>query len=124
MAKETKAQRLEKQAKAMMEKQAEEKESFFPKLMHFLERASNVKMKITVYDGKFLVTGDDHYPPEPISVGTEYNDDNMFALDALQTQVYFAESKMKEEQRIQKIKSDALAKLTFEEKEMLGLLFK
>ena len=127
MPRETKAQRLERQAKEMAEKQAEEKESFFPRLMHFLERASNVKMKITVYDGKFVVTDGtdgDYCSTKPISIGAEYNEENSIALDALQTKVHYTEASVQEEERIQKIKRDALTKLTLEEKEILGLIFK
>ena len=121
MARETKAQR---QAREEAERQAElEKASveYFPRLMALLERACKNNMELSVVDGEFHVRDrserDFLWTFAPVFTTKT----NMWDLDGLDAVCEEEEERERVWQHKQMVRRQALAKLTPEEREELGL---
>lgn len=118
MARMTKAEKtaLEQAEQELLEKQAAE---MYPVLlMQTLERASKLGWDMAVLDGFFKLydrKNGDEYRVSPVFVKRD------FSLSDLELNVGLEEGRQLAEQRLFAAKQAALAKLTKEEKELLGL---
>ena len=120
MARETKAERtarMEAQRKAQLAQQAAE---YPTKLMDVLERACKVNFEVTVVGGKFVVEDRDRreFSVKMLPTFTEQSQED---LDDLACRVWWKEEDLREAQRKAELKVAALAKLSAEEREVLGL---
>ena len=129
MARETKAQRLERE---QAEQECADYEpdmtdyliATYPRrLMVILERATTENFQIYVHDGKFHLSDVDdrlNHFELALNVG-KFDEQSEYALDDLRLAINLKESRRCEEKRKQLIKQQALDKLTDEEREVLGL---
>ena len=121
MARETKAERtarMEAQRKAQLAQQAAE---FPTKLMDVLGRACKVNFEITVDGGKFVVEDRDDRREFPAKMLPTFTEQSQEELNDLERRVRWKEEDLREVQRKAELKSAALAKLSAEEREVLGL---
>lgn len=121
MPRETKAQRIYREAQEKKELKLSRQAEYPTMLMDLLERALKVDFVMTVSEGKFMLVNQAE-PRERVSLPYEYSQDSYLELRRLETHVCYAECVRAEEQRVLKLRTDALNKLTLEERELLGLL--
>ena len=121
MAKETKAQRLEREEAERMARVEVAKATYTERLMVLLERATEENFELEVKNAQFAVTDrNDRYrqaynlPP----TWTETSDMDLFALEV---SVELKEAERAEAERKANLRTTALTKLTAEEREALGL---
>lgn len=122
MARETKAQRLEREAAERAAYEVEQAATYPQRLMAMLERATRVNFELTVEDGKFLLEDRDereHY--RVVALTLEYTQDNQETLHELDWRVDLKEEREREAQRKFQLRQNALNKLTAEERKELGL---
>lgn len=115
MACETKAERLEREAKERAESLAEEARTYLPRLMALMGRASKVNFELEVREGKFVLWDRDEYRQTEHFMFPEHNEVAEGRLYDLDVKVTWKEEAIVEA---------ALAKLTAEERELLGLSMK
>lgn len=121
MARETKAERLVREA---MEREAYEAElvaTYPQRLMAMLERATKVNFELEVREGKFVLTDRSESGHQPVELTLTYSLDNHEGLCELDWQVDVKEEKEREAERRYQLKQSALAKLTKEERDALNL---
>lgn len=127
MARETKAERTARMARLRtMLQQAQEAAEIPTKLMDVLERACKVNFEITVAGGKFVVEDRDDRREFPAKMLPTFTEQSQEELDDLERRVWWKEeelreAQLREAQRKAELKSAALAKLSAEEREVLGL---
>lgn len=122
MARKTKQQIAEAQAKYQAERVEQERAEYFPLLMKTLEDATTAGFSMCVREGKFAVrTNDGNSWKDGYHLTPEYTEDNYNVLQDLKfdvdRQLFFLE----EERRKAERRSAALAKLTDEERKLLNL---
>ena len=121
MARETKAQRearLEAETAAMT---AVAKASYTERMMAVLERAVRENFELTVKGNQFLVADRDERRASPFFVYAEWTVVSDMALYELEVSVELKEEASAELVRKAQVRGKALAKLTEEERELLGL---
>lgn len=121
MARETKAERtarMEAQRKAQLAQQAAE---FPTKLMGVLERACKVNFEVTVVGGMFVVGDRDDRLEFPAKMLPTFTEQSQEELNDLERRVWWKEEELRAAQRKVELKVAALAKLSAEEREALGL---
>lgn len=111
MPRETKAEREARQAEFLAH-------AWQYRLMKALEDASNLYWDISVKNGAFVV--DDKNRSEYI-VSPVYREANMWSLDDLERDIRSEQLRQAEVQRQYELRKNALAKLTEEDREALGL---
>lgn len=119
MARETVAQRNARQQAEREAYQAAEEAAYPARLMNVLERATKVNYELKVKDAMFVVrewNTNAQWEMTPF-----YTEDSQEALDALNYDVESEEEKRAEAERRHAAKQAALAKLSKEERELLGL---
>lgn len=122
MARETKAQRLEREAAERALYEAEQTQTYPARLMAMLERAVNANFELTVENGAFLLEDRDERRDYRRQVLTlEYTKANQETLHELDWRVEMKEEAARESERRYAVKQAALAKLNQEERELLGL---
>lgn len=122
MAKETKAQRLAREAKALQERTAEQVEQYLPKLMSALEEATTKSnYELEVRNNLFSLRDRDSRYSNLVTLSAVYSQSNWDKLDNLVWDLQFKSEARAEQERKQAMKQAALAKLTKEEKELLNL---
>ena len=121
MARETRAQRLEREAAERAAYEAEQAATYPQRLMAMLERATNQNFELEVRDAKFVLTDRDDRRDRAVELTLEYNSSNQEALHELDWRVDLKEEAEREAQRRLAVKTAALAKLSQEERELLGL---
>jgi hypothetical protein len=117
MARETKAQRMARQEQEVLLQQQELSKSYQKRLMDTLGAATKEGWTIDVEDGKFFVYGED----VTFELGLEWDWKNDHTLSDIQFQISIAENARAEERRKADLRSNALAKLSQEERDLLGL---
>ena len=123
MAKETKAERTARET-AVREAMMEEQRATYPaRLLAMLERAQDANFELRVKCGMYtLFDRDDSYSDVVLLVLTPfYTDESEEVLDGLVWVLESKEEAEKEANRKQLARQTALAKLSKEEKELLGL---
>ena len=120
MAKETKAQRLERE-QALREAIQSEMEATYPqRLMDLLERVSKLNAyRLTVENGLFMV--EERNSADYWSFSLAYSPIVNDAIDNLLWDVERKEAEVREAERRANLRRSALAKLTDEERKELGL---
>jgi hypothetical protein len=121
MARETKQQR---EAREQAEREAYEAElaaNYPQRLMEVLERAQNVQFNLTVKNGTFQLRDSDPHDYDFVALGLEYDETNQMNLEELAWILEFEEKAQAESTRQMLVRQSALAKLSKEEKELLGL---
>ena len=121
MARETQAQRAARLEAERVEREAREAEQYLPRLMTALEEATvRNSFELTVRNGQFelvdLNERDEFFVLRPV-----YTARNQVDLENLESELnYRAVQRLAEQKRLE-AKAAALAKLTKEERELLGL---
>ena len=121
MARETKAQRQEREAAERVARLEQEKQEYFPKLMELMERACKNNFELTVVDSKFKLSDrdsrDDFWSFEP-----QWSESfDLWSFTDLEYHLERKEEARQEAERKYQLRQNALAKLTAEERKELGL---
>lgn len=122
MAKETKAARVAREKVEMETHFALRKVSYPKHLMDVLQRAQvmNFEVDVEAFSMSFSVFDRDERD-SGFEVGYAYSEADDEELDSLEREVKFKEERQAEATRRTAVKQAALAKLSAEEKELLGL---
>jgi hypothetical protein len=121
MAREAKEQRLAREAAENAAYEAEQKATYPQRLMAMLERATKVDFELTVQSGWFVVTERNNRDKEEYEFSLEYGATNESNLEGLGWDVRYKEQEQEEAQRKYQLRQNALAKLSKEEREELGV---
>ena len=121
MAKETKAQREARMETETAQRVAVAKATYTERMMALLERAVKENFELTVENQCFTVRNRDARGFDSYAVTPAWNDMADCELYELEMAVESKEEEREERERLAKAKATALAKLTKEEKELLGL---
>ena len=121
MARMTKMQREAAEEAARVEQETQLRAEYPTRLMKALSQATELKFVLSVVDGAFVVTDPGERYPEVFTMSYEYNakaEQQLYDLE-LELSVKYAE--FAEKERRQQVRANALAKLSFEERELLGV---
>lgn len=125
MPRETKAERDAQMAAAAQAREAAEREAYPAALMALLERVTRHpgRYELTVNNGQFVVRDrmDTYLRESNTTLAYSWSRDTQESLERLTWQVEDYEQDLAEAERKLKVKQDALAKLTDEERDLLGL---
>lgn len=121
MARETRAQRLEREAAERAAYEAVAAATYPERLMEMLERATKVNFELAVREGKFVLSDRDDRRERNVELTLTYSAENQEALHELDWRVDMKEEAEREAERRRLVKQAALSKLTQEERELLGL---
>ena len=125
MARETKAERVAREAAAFAAAEANLAanlaESYPNRLMAMLERAVNQNFELTVRDAKFVVEDRDARRDRTVELTLTYNRANQEALYELDSRVEAKEEAEREALYRVQVRNAALNKLSQEEREVLGV---
>ena len=121
MARETKAERLAREAAAFAAAEANLAESYPDRLMAMLERAVNQNFELTVRNAKFVVEDRDARRDSAVELTLAYNRANQEALYELDWRVEAKEEAEREALYRVQVRNAALNKLSQEEREVLGV---
>lgn len=121
MAKETKAERTLREATEAMARVAEERATYLARLLAWLERAQDANFELRVKDGMYQLSDRDDRYAETVWLAPYYTEQTEAALTGFSWAVEYKEEAAKESNRKFLAKQNALAKLSKEEKELLGL---
>jgi len=122
MARETKAERLAREAQEAAQFRAEREVTYPTRLMNVLNRAQAANFEVLVQsDMTFQVYDRDERDPDRNEVDYFYSEAADSDLDDLEREVSWKEEKRAEEHRKYLVKQNALAKLNAEERELLNL---
>ena len=121
MARETKAERLAREAQERAAYEAEMAATYPERLMAMLERATKQNFELEVRDAKFVLSDRDDRRDRPVELTLTYSKENQEALHELDWRVDMKEQAEREAARKAAVKQAALAKLSKEERELLGL---
>jgi hypothetical protein len=119
MARETRAQRLEREAAERAAYEAEQSATYPQRLMAMLERACKANYELAVKDSLFVVRDRDSDWDERYKLDIHYTADYNSTLDALECSVQIKEEAEREAERRAAVLRAARAKLTPEELELL-----
>lgn len=123
MAKETKAQRIERERSERAAYEAAYAETYPQRLLDLLERATAENFEMYVHGGKFHVSNlddrDEHYELG-FNVG-KFDQDSETELNQLECAVEYKENVRREADRKFILRQSALSKLTDEERAALNL---
>lgn len=121
MARMTKAQREAAEEAARVEQENQLRAEYPTRLMKALSRATELKFVLSVVNDSFVVTDPNESYPEMFTMSYEYTvaaEQQLYNLE-LELKVKYAE--FVEKERRQWVRANALAKLSDEERELLGV---
>lgn len=121
MARKTKAEFAELVGAAEEERRRAEAATYPERLMALLERAVAVNFELTVKNSMFVLYDQDDRPSNAVTLSFASTDDSNSKLDSLTWEVDFKEKEQLAAEELRKAKAAALAKLTDEERKLLGL---
>lgn len=121
MARETKAQRLAREAAHRETMEATTAAEYLPRLMAALEKATQERFDLSVKDGKFVVRVDLLLHRAAIILAPTFSWDNFYDLETLEQTLGSIEDARLEEARLREIRRAAFLKLNEEERTALGL---
>ena len=119
--KETKAQRLEREAAERAAREAEQAATYPQRLMALLERATALNFALDVKAGAFVLYDRDVRHPDIHTINLEHSFAAELSLGDLEFALGFKHDERVEAEWKFLAKQAALAKLTKEERELLGL---
>jgi hypothetical protein len=117
MPRETKAQRLERYAAVRARQEEEDRNTYFPRLMEALEAASILYWDISVNNGMFVVKYDGNTYVIPVA----YSAADLWKLEDFESAIRTEEYRQAQVRKQLELRSNALAKLTAEERKALDL---
>lgn len=121
MARETKAERLAREAAERAAELAVSKATYLNRLMMVLERATKVNFELEVRDGLFVLEDRDARRDGTYRLPAEWHENADDYLQTLEFEVGYKEEAEREAQRRANLRANALNKLSAEEREALGL---
>ena len=121
MARMTKAQREATEEAARVEQEKQLRAEYPTRLMKALSRATELKFVLSVVDGSFVVTEPNETYPELFTMSYEYNAEAEQQLYDLELELKLKYDEFVEKERRQQVRANALAKLSDEERELLGV---
>lgn len=121
MARLTKAQREAMEAAVVAEREAELTATYPERLMAMLERAQSLNFELTVKDGTFYLDDRNDRYSNAVALTSVWNQSNQEGMHELEWRTELKEERAREEQRRYDLRVNALAKLSAEELEVLGL---
>ncbi len=121
MARMTKAQREATEEAARVEQENQLRAEYPTRLMKALSQATELKFVLSVVDDSFVVTEPNETYPELFTMSYEYNAEAEEQLYDLELELKLKYAEFAEKERRQQIRANALAKLSFEERELLGV---
>ncbi len=118
MARKTKAEREANEAAWFAQQEEENRNTYFPRVLKALEEASNLYWDISVKNGAFEVNDGNRseYIVSPV-----YSKTGLWILEDLESAIRGEQWKQAEAQRQIELRKNALAKLTEEDRKVLGL---
>ena len=121
MARMTKMQREAAEEAARVEQENQLRAEYPTRLMKALSQATELQFVLSVVDDSFVVTDPNERYGEVFTMSYDYNvaaEEYLYDLE-LELSVKYAE--FAEKERRQQVRANALAKLSFEERELLGV---
>ena len=121
MARMTKAQREATEEAARVEQEKQLRAEYPTRLMKALSRATELKFVLSVVDDSFVVTEPNKTYPQLFTMSYEYNEAAEVQLYNLELELKLKYDEFVEKERRQQVRANALAKLSDEERELLGV---
>ena len=124
MSRMTKAQRevAEAAEEAVRVEQEKQLRAEYPtRLMKALSQATELQFVLSVVNDSFVVTEPNETYPEMFTMGYEYSVAAEQQLYNLELELKLKYAEFVEKERRQQVRTNALAKLSFEERELLGV---
>ena len=117
----TKAQREAAEEVARVEQENQLRAEYPTRLMKALSRATELQFVLSVVDDSFVVTEPNETYPELFTMSYEYNAEAEQYLYDLELELKLKYAEFVEKERRQQVRANALAKLSDEERELLGV---
>ena len=117
----TKTQREAIEEAARIEQENRLRAEYPTRLMKALSQATELKFVLSVVDDSFVVTEPNETYPELFTMSYEYNAEAEQQLYDLELELKLKYAEFAEKERRQQVRANALAKLSFEERELLGV---
>lgn len=121
MARMTKAQRAAAEEAARVEQENQLRAEYPTRLMKALSRATELKFVLSVVDDSFVVTDPNERYGEVFTMSYDYNVAAEEYLYDLELELKSKYAEFVEKERRQQVRANALAKLSDEERELLGV---
>ena len=121
MARETKAQREAREAEERRLQHEEDVRTYPERLMLVMQRAVNHNFELTMREGKFVVYDRDERRPDEHTMAVTYDGLSESMLSDLDWAVELKAKEEEERTRKERARQAALAKLSKEERELLGV---
>ena len=117
----TKTQREAIEEAARIEQENRLRAEYPTRLMKALSQATELQYALSVVNDSFVVTEPNETYPELFTMSYEYNAEAEQQLYALELELSVKYAEFAEKERRQQVRANALAKLSFEERELLGV---
>ncbi len=121
MARMTKAQREATEEAARVEQEKRLRAEYPTRLMKVLSQATELQFVLSVVNDSFVVTEPNETYPEVFTMSYEYNEAAEVQLYNLELELKLKYDEFVEKERRQQVRANALAKLSDEERELLGV---
>lgn len=121
MARMTKTQREATEEAARVEQENQLRAEYPTRLMKALSQATELQFVLSVVNDSFVVTEPNETYPELFTMSYEYNAEAEQQLYDLELELSVKYAEFAEKERRQQVRANALAKLSFEEREPLGV---
>ena len=121
MARMTKMQREAAEEAVRVEQEKQLRGEYPTRLMKALSRATDLQFVLSVVDDSFVVTDPNERYGEVFTMSYEYNAEAEQQLYDLELELKLKYAEFAEKERRQQVRANALAKLSFEERELLGV---
>ena len=117
----TKMQREAAEEAARVERENQRRAEYPTRLMKVLSQATELQYALSVVNDSFVVTEPNETYPELFTMSYEYNAEAEGQLYDLELELSVKYADFAEKERRQQVRANALAKLSFEERELLGV---
>ena len=117
----TKAQREAAEEVARLEQENQLRAEYPTRLMKALSQATELQFVLSVVNDSFVVTDPSERYPELFTMSYEYSAAAELHLYNLELELKLKYAEFVEKQRRQQVRANALAKLSDEERELLGV---
>ena len=121
MARMTKMQREAAEEAVRVEQENQLRTEYPTRLMKALSQATELKFVLSVVNDSFVVTEPNETYPELFTMSYEYNAEAEQQLYDLELELSVKYAEFAEKERRQQVRANALAKLSDEERELLGV---
>ena len=121
MARMTKMQREAAEEAVRVEQEKQLHVEYPTRLMKALSQATELQFVLSAVDGSFVVIDPGERYPEVFTMSYEYNAEAEQQLYDLELELSVKYAEFAEKERRQQVRANALAKLSFEERELLGV---